>query len=250
MCRHSVKSLADIKGSKVRASAGGVGLMEALGEVPVAMDGVAATTALQRGTIDCVHGDPQWLEAFGYGDVTKSVFMHPMGIGGPAMVLYLNRTTWTSLTPEEKKAMVRGGAMEARRMPSIRSWSRARRCSPERRRRASRSTLAARRWMTRSRRSHPGSAPPTSRRRRNSGSRMPRRSWPPTSRLQERWRGLSKDIGRDIAKMRDALMARSTTSSTMPGSSKAPPWTAVGRSRLRRPTAGARLPGYVAWSRR
>jgi len=111
MCRHYVRSLADIKGRKVRASGGGVGLMEAMGAVPVAMDGVSATTALQRGTIDCVHGDPQWLEAFGYMDATKSVFVHPMGIGGPAMVLYLSRDTWASLTPEEKRAMVRGGAM-------------------------------------------------------------------------------------------------------------------------------------------
>jgi TRAP-type C4-dicarboxylate transport system substrate-binding protein len=111
MCRDNVKSLADLKGKRVRASGGGVALMEALGAVPVAMDPASATTGLQRGTIDCVHGDPQWLEGFGYMDSTKSVFLHPMGIGGPAMALYLNRTTWLSLTPDEKKAIVRGSAM-------------------------------------------------------------------------------------------------------------------------------------------
>ena len=93
MCRDNVKSLADLKGSKVRASGGGVGLMEALGAVPVAMDGVAATTPAARrhrlrARRSAVAG------GFGYMDVTKSVFMHPMGIGGPAMVLYLNRNTW------------------------------------------------------------------------------------------------------------------------------------------------------------
>ena len=88
--------------------------MEALGAVPVAMDPGSATTALQRGAIDCVHGDPQWLEGFGYMDMTKSVFMHPMGIGGPAMAFYLNRNAWLSLTPDEKKAVVRGAALGQR----------------------------------------------------------------------------------------------------------------------------------------
>jgi len=111
MCRDNVKSLADLKGKKVRASGGGVALMEALGAIPVAMDPGSATTALQRGTIECVHGDPQWLEGFGYMDMVKSVFLHPMGIGGPAMALYLNRNTWSSLTPDERKAMVRGAAL-------------------------------------------------------------------------------------------------------------------------------------------
>jgi TRAP-type C4-dicarboxylate transport system substrate-binding protein len=111
MCRDNIKSLADLKGKRVRASAGGVALMEALGAVPVAMDPGSATTALQRGTLDCVHGDPAWLESFGYWDVAKSVFLHPMGIGGPAMALYLNRNTWLSLSPDEKKAIIRGAAL-------------------------------------------------------------------------------------------------------------------------------------------
>ena len=53
----------------------------------------------------------QWLEGFGYWDVAKSVFLHPMGIGGPAMALYLNRNTWLSLSPDEKKAIIRGAAL-------------------------------------------------------------------------------------------------------------------------------------------
>jgi TRAP-type transport system periplasmic protein len=206
MCRHSVKSLADVKGSKVRASGGGVGLMEALGAIPVAMDGVAATTALQRGAIDCVHGDPQWLEAFGYGDVTKSVFMHPMGIGGPAMVLYLNRTTWTSLTPDEKKAMVRGGAMGSA-THAINTFVVE---SEEVLARAKEKGLAL----------NPGSkevddaiaAYAPKQRAANIetakkfGVKNAEAIVAAYLKAQEKWRGLSKDVGRDIAKMRDALM--------------------------------------------
>ena len=58
MCRDSVKSLADLKGSRVRASAGGVGLMEALGAVPVAMTPAPPSPPCSAAPIDCVHGDP------------------------------------------------------------------------------------------------------------------------------------------------------------------------------------------------
>jgi TRAP-type C4-dicarboxylate transport system substrate-binding protein len=206
MCRHDVRSLADIKGSKVRASGGGVALMEALGAVPVAMDGVSATSALQRGTIDCVHGDPQWLDAFGYMDATRSIFVHPLGIGGPAMVLYLNRNTWASLTPEEKRAMVRGGAMGSA-MQAINTY-----------------TVESEKVLAKARERgialNPGSQQvddaiaafaPKQRAAnieaaRKFGVKSPEAIMAAYLKAQERWRGLSKDIGRDVHKMRDALM--------------------------------------------
>lgn len=206
MCRHDVRSLADIKGSKVRASGGGVALMEALGAVPVAMDGVSATTALQRGAIDCVHGDPQWLDAFGYMEPTKSVFMHPMGIGGPAMVLYLNRNTWAGLTPDEKKAMVRGGAMGSA-MQAINTFvvesekvlAKARERgialnpgSPE-------VDDAIAQFAPRQRAANIEAA-------RKFGVKDAEAIVAAYLKAQERWRGLSKEIGRDVGKMRDALM--------------------------------------------
>jgi TRAP-type C4-dicarboxylate transport system substrate-binding protein len=206
MCRHNVKSLADIKGSKVRASGGGVALMEALGAVPVPMDSVAALTSLQRGAIDCVHGDPQWLEGFGYMDVTKSVFVHPMGIGGPAMVLYLNRNIWMSLTPNEKKAMVRGAALGSA-MQAISTF-----------------TIEGEKVLARAKERgialNPGSKEvddaiaafaPKQRAAnieaaKKFGVKNAEAIMDAYLKAQERWRGLSQDIGRDIGKMRDALM--------------------------------------------
>jgi TRAP-type C4-dicarboxylate transport system substrate-binding protein len=206
MCRHSVRSLAEIKGSKVRASGGGVALMEAFGAVPVPMDGVAATTALQRGAIDCVHGDPQWLDAFGYMDSTRSVLVHPMGIGGPAMVLYLNRSTWTSLTPGEKRAMVRGGAMGSA-MQAINTF-----------------TIESEKVLAKARERgialNPGSREiddaiaqfaPKQRAAnieaaRKFGVKNAEAIMAAYLEAQEKWRALSKGIGRDVGKMRDALM--------------------------------------------
>jgi TRAP-type mannitol/chloroaromatic compound transport system substrate-binding protein len=190
----------------VRASGGGVGLMEALGAIPVAMDGVAATTALQRGAIDCVHGDPQWLEAFGYGDVTKSVFMHPMGIGGPAMVLYLNRTTWTSLTPDEKKAMVRGGAMGSAThaintfvVESEKVLARAKEKGLALNPGSKEVDDAIAAYAPKQRAANIETA-------KKFGVKNAEAIVAAYLKAQEKWRGLSKDVGRDIAKMRDALM--------------------------------------------
>jgi TRAP-type C4-dicarboxylate transport system substrate-binding protein len=206
MCRDNVRSLADLKGRKVRASAGGVGLMEALGAVPVGMDPASATTALQRGTIDCVHGDPQWLEGFSYMDVTKSVLMHPMGIGGPAMALHLNRKVWLVLTPEEKKAMVRGGALGSA-MQAINTFildgervlevARKRGIALNPGTKEIDDAIAA--FAPKQRASNIAAA-------RKFGVKDAEAVMAAYLKAQERWRGLSKGIGRDIGKMRDALM--------------------------------------------
>jgi TRAP-type C4-dicarboxylate transport system substrate-binding protein len=206
MCRDNVKSLAELKGKRVRASGGGVALMEALGAIPVAMDPASATTALQRGTVDCVHGDPQWLEGFGYMDVTKSVFFHPMGIGGPAMALYLNRNTWQSLTPDEKKAMVRGAAL-ASAMQAINSF-----------------ILEGERVLNEAKAKgialNPGGKDVDDiiagfAKKQQDGNIEAAKKFGVKNaeaimaaylKNVEKWRGLSPEIGRDVNKMRDALM--------------------------------------------
>jgi TRAP-type C4-dicarboxylate transport system substrate-binding protein len=206
MCRFDVKSLTDLRGRKVRASGGGVALMEALGAVPVPMDAISALTALQRGGIDCVHGDPQWLEGFGYMDVTKAVLMHPMGIGGPAMVLYLSRKTWLSLTPEEQKAMVRGGALgsamqaintfilEGERVLEV-AKKRGIALNPG----SKEIDDAITQFAPKQRAANIAAAT-------KFGVKNAEAIMAAYLKAQERWRGLSKDIGRDVHKMRDALM--------------------------------------------
>jgi len=104
MCRNPVRSLAELKGKKVRSSGGGVYLMRAAGATPVAMSPAKATTALQRGTIDCVLGAPSWLRSYGYQDVAKHILNYPLGMVGPVLSMYLNRASWNALTTDQKKA--------------------------------------------------------------------------------------------------------------------------------------------------
>jgi TRAP-type C4-dicarboxylate transport system substrate-binding protein len=170
------------------------------------MDPGSATTALQRGTIECVHGDPQWLEGFGYMDVTKSVFLHPMGIGGPAMALYLSRKTWLSLTADEQKAVVRGAAL-ASAMQAINTFIlEGERVLEEAKKKGIAlnpgtkevdDVIAA--FAPKQRAANIEAA-------KKFGVKEPEAIMAAYLKNVEKWRGLSKEIGRDVNKMRDALM--------------------------------------------
>ena len=73
------------------------------GMVPVGATLVEAVGLLQRGGLDCQHGIHDWLRTFGYADVAKYVMDYPLGLTGPAIGMFMNRDTWKSFTPEQKK---------------------------------------------------------------------------------------------------------------------------------------------------
>lgn len=106
MCRGDVPDMDSLKDKKVRASGGGVNIVELIGATPVSMPPSEATSALERGTIDCVLGAVAWLKSYGYMDVVGSVINAPMGMGGPPMMMYVNRDAWAAMTPEERKAHI------------------------------------------------------------------------------------------------------------------------------------------------
>jgi TRAP-type C4-dicarboxylate transport system substrate-binding protein len=109
-CREPVKSLADLKGKRIRATGGGAEMFKLAGAVPIGATLTEAVSLLQRGGMDCQYGITDWLRTFGYGDFTKYVMDYPLGMSGPALGLYLNRDSWKSFTPEQKKVHVKAGA--------------------------------------------------------------------------------------------------------------------------------------------
>lgn len=106
MCSAEVNTVEDLVGLKVRSSGGGVNISEIAGATPVSMSPGEATSALERGTLDCVLGAVSWLRTFGYMDVVKSVVDSPMGMGGPPIIMFINRDVWDSMTPEMRAAHV------------------------------------------------------------------------------------------------------------------------------------------------
>ena len=106
MCRGDVATLEDLQGLKVRASGGGVSITEIVGATPVSMPPSDATSALERGTIDCVLGAVAWLTSYGYMDVVDSVIQAPMGMGGPPIMMYTNADVWDAMSPEQRAAHI------------------------------------------------------------------------------------------------------------------------------------------------
>jgi TRAP-type C4-dicarboxylate transport system substrate-binding protein len=115
-CISPVKSPAELKGKRVRSTGGNAELMRAAGGVPVNVTLVEAVGLLQRGGLDCQHGVADWLKTFGYADFTKYVADQPLGITGPAIGMVLNRDTWSKFTPEQKKVHVKQAAWMSAKM--------------------------------------------------------------------------------------------------------------------------------------
>lgn len=106
MCRKPIKTVDDLKGLKIRSSGGGVSITEIAGGTPVSMSPGDATTALERGTLDCVLGSVTWLQSYGYMDVVEGVVDSPMGMGGPPLLMFVNRDRWNDMSPEVRKAHI------------------------------------------------------------------------------------------------------------------------------------------------
>lgn len=107
MCRDRITNLEELKGKKVRSAGGGVALMKMAGATPVSMTPSAATTALQRGAIDCVLGAVAWLKSYGYQDVAKYLIDYPLGMVGPAGSVVINRNTWRKMSKSQKMAHIK-----------------------------------------------------------------------------------------------------------------------------------------------
>jgi len=109
-CREPIKSLADMKGKRIRATGGSTELMTMAGAVPVSATLPEAVGLLQRGGLDCQFGVHTWLKTFGYADVAKHLTNYPLGLTGPAIGLMMNRDAWSKLSVEQKKIHVRQAA--------------------------------------------------------------------------------------------------------------------------------------------
>jgi TRAP-type C4-dicarboxylate transport system substrate-binding protein len=109
-CREPVKSVADLKGKRVRATGGSAEMLKMAGAVPISGTLVEAVSLLQRGGLDCQFGVHGWLKVFGYADFAKYVTDYPLGITGPAVGLMLNRDAWNKMTADQKQVHLKQAA--------------------------------------------------------------------------------------------------------------------------------------------
>lgn len=108
MCTKPVRSLADVKGLKLRAPGSALARWATrIQAIPVNIENAEAYEAMQRGQIDCVLGSVAWLETLSLGDVAKFVLdLSQGGYFGGALIA-MNADSWAKLSPDDKKAFVK-----------------------------------------------------------------------------------------------------------------------------------------------
>lgn len=104
LCKKPIKTLADVKGAKVRVSGAGSRWVQTMGGVPVNIQTGEMVEAIERGQIDCIVGVVAWLQDYGLFDSVKNVLDFPMGTFRGGGFVVLNRDAWNAMSAAEKAA--------------------------------------------------------------------------------------------------------------------------------------------------
>ncbi len=111
--RKEIKSVADMKGLKMRIGGFGGKVLERIGGVPQNIPGGEIYAALEKGTIDSA----EWIgpyddQKLGFNKVAPFYYYPGWWEGGPQLEFYINNKAFDALSPEYK-AMVEAAASEA-----------------------------------------------------------------------------------------------------------------------------------------
>jgi TRAP-type mannitol/chloroaromatic compound transport system substrate-binding protein len=111
--RKEIKSVADIKGLKMRIGGFGGKVLERVGGVPQNIPGGEIYAALEKGTIDAT----EWVGPYddlklGFNKVAPNYYYPGWWEGGPQLSLYVNNKAWDAL-PAEYKGIVEAAASHA-----------------------------------------------------------------------------------------------------------------------------------------
>ncbi|HEY2928986.1 TRAP transporter substrate-binding protein [Piscinibacter sp.] len=111
--RKEIKSLADIKGLKMRIGGFGGAVLARIGGVPQNIPGGEIYQALEKGTIDSA----EWVGPYddlklGFNKVAPNYYYPGWWEGGPQLSLYVNQKAWDGLSAEYK-AMIETAASHA-----------------------------------------------------------------------------------------------------------------------------------------
>jgi TRAP-type mannitol/chloroaromatic compound transport system substrate-binding protein len=111
--RKEIKSVADIKGLKMRIGGFAGKVLERMGGVPQNIPGGEIYQALEKGTIDAA----EWVgpyddQKLGFAKVAPNYYYPGWWEGGPQLDFYINQKAWDSL-PKEYQAIVESAASYA-----------------------------------------------------------------------------------------------------------------------------------------
>ncbi len=103
--RKPIKSLADLKGLKMRIPGIGGQIMAKLGAVPQTLPGGDIYPALERGALDAA----EWVgpyddEKLGFHKIARHYYYPGWWEGGPQLSFYVNQASWTALPEQYRQA--------------------------------------------------------------------------------------------------------------------------------------------------
>ena len=103
--RREIKSLADLKGLKMRIPGIGGKIMAKLGAVPQTLPGGDIYPALERGALDAA----EWVgpyddEKLGFHKIAKHYYYPGWWEGGPQLSFYVNQASWRALPEQYRQA--------------------------------------------------------------------------------------------------------------------------------------------------
>jgi TRAP-type C4-dicarboxylate transport system substrate-binding protein len=117
--REPVKSLADLKGKKIRAGSSQIAkLVEALGAVPVQLGAPQVAESLARGVIDASLNEWNFVATFKIDEVVRNHVVVPMGT--VAVMVPMLKSKYDALPPQAKAALDKhSGEALARRFGAV-----------------------------------------------------------------------------------------------------------------------------------
>jgi len=114
--RKEIKSLADLRGLKMRIPGLGGQIMARLGAVPQTLHGGDIYPALERGALDAA----EWVgpyddEKLGFHKIAQHYYYPGWWEGGPQLSFYVNRDSWKTL-PEQYRQAFEAATFEANQL--------------------------------------------------------------------------------------------------------------------------------------
>lgn len=107
--KKEIKTLADIKGVKIRVGGGGVLIAKSLGAVPVAMSATKAHESLQRGTTDAAFFPYEAVKGFKLAKLVKNHLEVPGGLYTTSFYVAMSKKSWDGLPGWAKNAFNKAG---------------------------------------------------------------------------------------------------------------------------------------------
>ncbi len=111
MCREAVKSLADLKGKRLRTAGAAMSRWaEEIGAVPVNVPSSEMYQGVEKGTLDCAVNVANDLKSRSLWDVAKHTTMAPLGLYWSGPMWAFNQSYWNDLSGEERAIFFRANA--------------------------------------------------------------------------------------------------------------------------------------------